>query len=192
MRNRLNTSAQGRHALEVFERNNVQVTTNPGGTAYGSNTVNMDPARADSETSFVHEMRHAEADHDGTSANVQTQTRADYIDTQLREDANAERRRYEAQDEMNAAGGTPVVDNSSTRPTFVAARDAERARLQAAEPGISEAELTRRSNDAGEAAILQDYRNGNINTGNTNPPQSYVDYWGQDYDNRHTPAPAGP
>jgi type VI secretion system secreted protein VgrG len=192
MRNRLNTSAQGRHALEVFERNGVQVTTNPGGTAYGGNTVNMDPARTDNETSFVHEMTHAEADHGGTSANVQTQTRADYIDTQLREDANAERRRYEAQDQMNAAGGPPVVDNSSTGPVFRNARDAERARLRAAEPGISDEELNRRSNDAGEAALLQDYRNGNVNTGNTNPPQSYVNYWGQDYDNRHTPAPAGP
>ena len=192
MRNRLNTSAQGRHALEVFERNGVQVTTNPGGTAYGGNTVNMDPGRNDNETSFVHEMGHAEADHGGTSADVQAQTRADYIDTQLREDANAERRRYEAEDEMNAAGPPPVVDNSSTAPVFKGARDAERTRLRAADPTMSDAEVNRRANDAGEAALLQDYRNGNVTTGNTTPPQSYVNYWGQDYDNRHTPAPAGP
>lgn len=195
MRNRLNTSAQGRHALEVFERNNVQVTNNPGGTAYSgnpTNSVNLDPARAaDAAPGFVHEMGHAEAEQGGTSADVQAQTRADYIDTQLREDAAAERRAYESEEQMNAAGGSEQY-NSSTRGTYVAARDAERARLQAAEPGISDEELNRRANDAGEAAILQDYRNGNVNTGNTNPPQSYVDYWGQDYDNRHTPAPAGP
>jgi len=188
MRNRLNTSAQGRHALEVFERNGVQVTNNPGGTAYSSNptnSVNLDPARAaDAAPGFVHEMGHAEADHGGTSADVQAQTRADYIDTQLREDAHAERSAYESEEQMNAAGGSERY-NSSTRGTYVAARDAERTRLQAAEPGISDEELNRRSNDAAEAAILQDYRNGNVNTGNTTPPQSYVNYWGGDYDRRH-------
>lgn len=195
MRNKLNTSAQGRHALDVFERNNVAVTTNPGGTAYSpnpTNSVNLDPTRTDSQAAgFVHEMGHTEADHGGTSANVQTQTRAAYVDTQLREDANNERRAYEAEDQMNAAGGTEQY-NSSTRSHYTAARDAEKARLQAAEPGISQEELNRRSNDAGEAAILQDYRNGNVNTGNTNPPQSYVNYWGSDYDNRHGAASPGP
>lgn len=190
MRNRLNTSAQGRHALEVFERNNVQVTNNPGGTAYSgnpTNSVNLDPARAaDAAPGFVHEMGHAEAEQGGTSADVQAQTRADYIDTQLREDAHAERSAYEAEEQMNAAGGSEQY-NSSTRSTYVAARDAERTRLRAAEPEISDEELNRRSNDAAEAAILQDYRNGNVNTGNTTPPQSYVNYWGGDYDRRHTP-----
>lgn len=196
MRNRLNTSAEGRHALEVFERNNVQVTNNPGGTAYSgnpTNSVNLDPARAaDAAPGFVHEMGHAEADHGGTSADVQNQTRADYIDTQLREDAHAERAAYEAEEEMNAAGGSETY-NSSTRTTYQNALAAERARLRAAEPGISDEELNRRSHDAAEAAILQDYRNGNVNTGNTTPPQSYVDYWGSDYDARHgsgTPGPA--
>jgi type VI secretion system secreted protein VgrG len=190
MRNRLNTSAQGRHALEVFERNGVQVTNNPGGTAYSgnpTNSVNLDPARAgDAAPGFVHEMGHAEADHGGTSADVQAQTRADYIDTQLREDAHAERSAYESEEQMNAAGGSERY-NSSTRTTYQNALNAERTRLRAAEPGISDEELNRRSHDAAEAAILQDYRNGNVNTGNTTPPQSYVNYWGSDYDARHRP-----
>ncbi len=188
MRNRLNTSAEGRHALEVFETNNIQVTNNPGGTAYSSNptnSVNLDPARAaDAAPGFVHEMGHAEADHGGTSADVKNQTRADYIDTQLREDAAAERRAYEAEEEMNAAGESERY-NSSTRTTYQNELAAERARLQAADPNISDEELNTRSHDAAEAAILEDYRNGNVNTGNTTPPQSYVDYWGSDYDNRH-------
>jgi len=195
MRNRLNTSAQGRHALEVFERNGVQVTNNPGGTAYSgnpTNSVNLDPARAgDAAPGFVHEMGHAEADHGGTDANVRTQERADYIDTQLREDAHAERSAYEAEEQMNAAGGSERY-NSSTRTTYQNALASERARLQAAEPGISDEELNRRSHDAAEAAILQDYRNGNVNTGNTTPPQSYVDYWGSDHDARHGSGSPGP
>lgn len=196
MRNRLNTSAQGRHALEVFERNQVQVTNNPGGTAYSgnpTNSVNLDPARAgDAAPGFVHEMGHAEAEHGGTSADVKAQNRADYIDTQLREDAHAERSAYEAEEQMNAAGGSERY-NSSTRTTYQNALAAERTRLRAAEPGISDEELNRRSHDAAEAAILQDYKNGNVNTGNTTPPQSYVDYWGSDHDARHgsgTPGPA--
>jgi type VI secretion system secreted protein VgrG len=193
MRNTLNTSAQGRHALEVFERNGVNVTANPGGTVYSdsTNTVNLDPARTDSPASqFVHEMGHAQAHHDGTSANVHTQDRADYIDTQLREDANAERRAYEAEQQMNDAGGSESY-NSITRTNYQNAYNAERARLQAAEPGISEEDLNRRSHDAAEAAILEDYRRGRITTGNTTPPQSYVDYWGGDWDRRHGTPPAG-
>lgn len=195
MRNRLNTSAQGRHALEVFERNNVQVTNNPGGTAYSgnpTNSVNLDPARAgDAAPGFVHEMGHAEAEHGGTSADVKAQNRADYIDTQLREDAAAERAAYEAEEQMNAAGGSERY-NSSTRTTYQNALAAERARLRAAEPGISDEELNRRSHDAAEAAILKDYRDGNVNTGNTTPPQSYVDYWGSDHDARHGSGSPGP
>lgn len=184
MRNRLNTSAQGRHALEVFERNNVQVTTNPGGTVYdgSTNTVNLDPARTDSPASgFVHEMGHAEAHHDGREADINNQTRADYIDTQLREDANNERRAYEAEREMNEAGGSESY-NSSTRANYQAAHDAERDRLHRDHPEMPEDEVERRANDAGEARILQDYRDGNVNTGNTTPPQSYVDYWGNAWD----------
>ncbi len=194
MRNRLNTSAQGRHALEVFERNNVRVTNNPGGTTYnsGTDTVNLDPARAaDAAPGFVHEMGHAEADHGGTSADVEAQERAAYVDTQLREDAAAERRAYEAEEQMNAAGGSERY-NSSTRTTYQNALAAERARLQAAEPGISNEELNRRSHDAAEAAILNDYRDGNVMTGNTTPPQSYVDYWGSDHDRRHASGTPGP
>lgn len=188
MRDKLNTSAQGRHALEVFERNGVQVTTNPGGTAYSgnpTNSVNLDPSVPGSTAGdFAHEMGHAEAEHGGTSANVHTQERADYIDTQLREDANAERRAYEAEEQMNAAGGSEQY-NSVTRTKYQDTLAAERARLAAEEPGISDEELNRRSHDAAEAAILEDYRDGTITTGNTNPPQSYVDYWGSDHDNRH-------
>src|SRR5688572_11123788 len=189
MRNSLNTSAEGRHALEVFERNGVQVTNNAGaGTTYSNNTVNLDPNRTDSQAAgFVHEMGHAEADHNGTSANVETQDRDDYIDTQLREDANAERRAYEAEEQMNAAGGSEQY-NSSTRTAYQDALNAERDRLRAAEPGISDEELNRRSHDAAEAAILEDYRDGSIATGNTTPPQSYTDYWGDYWDSQH---PAG-
>lgn len=186
MRNNLNNSAEGRHALEVFERNGVQVTNNPGGTVYSNNTVNLDPGRTDSPASgFVHEMGHAEADHDHSSANPATESRADYIDHQLREDANAERRAYEAEQQMNSAGGSERY-NSITRTRYQDSYNAERTRLAAAEPGISEEELNRRSHDAAEAAILEDYRNGTTTTGNTTPPQSYVDYWGSDWDRRNS------
>jgi hypothetical protein len=191
MRNRLNTSAEGRHALEVFERNNVQVTNNPGGTVFnpGTNTVNA----ANDATSFVHEMGHAQRLHDGTRPDINALSRADYLDQKLQEDANNERRAYEAEQQMNSVpGATQENHNTTTRTNYQNAYNAERARLQAAEPGISDEELNRRSHDAAEAAILQDYRDGNVNTGNTRPPQSYRDYYGGAWDRAHPPPPAGP
>jgi hypothetical protein len=196
MRNRLNTSAQGRHALEVFERGDVQVTNNPGGTTYsaGTNTVNLDPAAGGADaTSFVHEMGHAQRLHDGTRPDINNPSRAGYVDQKLQEDANNERRAYEAEQQMNSVpGAAQQQHNTTTRTNYQNAYNAERARLQAAEPGISEEDLNRRSHDAAEAAILQDYRNGNVNTGNTTPPQSYRDYYGSAWDGAHPPPPAGP
>ena len=87
IRDRLQHSATGRHALEVFERYGVQPTFTPGiGNFFdpATNKVNLDPGRGDgNNTSFVHEMNHAQGRHEGTSADASKQSRADYVDTEL-------------------------------------------------------------------------------------------------------------
>jgi type VI secretion system secreted protein VgrG len=190
IRNKLANSATGRHALEVYDRFGVTPTFNSGGTAYRGGVVNMDPSRTDPATSFVHEMNHAQHDKEGTSADINNQTKADYVDQQLREDAEGERLAYQTQNELKDAG-TPEPYNSITGTAYQngykSGRDAEKAK----NPNATEAELDKAGHDAGEAAILQDYRNGNTTTGNTTPPQSYVNYWGSAYDSVHPP-PATP
>jgi type VI secretion system secreted protein VgrG len=184
MRNTLNTSAQGRHALEVFERYRIGVTTNSGGTEYSrtANAVNLDPARTDSPASgFVHEMGHAQARNEGGTPNPNTMNRQDYIDAELAEDADCERRAYEAEQQMNDAGGSEHY-NSMTRGTYDRTYQDERARLHRDHPEMSEEEVNRRAHDRAEAAILQDYQDGNVTTGNSRPPTSYRDYWGNAWD----------
>jgi len=166
----------------------VAITMTPGGaTVYDQSTnppggtIQLDPAATDPAGSTVHEAGHAEAHNEHRDADTQTQSRADYIDTQLREDAHNERMAYENEQQL-ADNGTPEPYNSSTSGRYHSAYTADETAYRAAHPDASEAEVRQHANDAAEAAILQDYRNGTINTGNTTPPQSYVNYWGQAYD----------
>jgi type VI secretion system secreted protein VgrG len=191
IRNKLQYSATGRHALEVYDRFGITPTFNPGGTAYGSGAVNMDPSRTDPATSFVHEMNHAQHDKEGTSADINDPNRAHYIDQQLKEDAEGERLAYQTQKEL-ADAGHPETYNSVTSPSFQQGYQNGVAAEKARNPNATPEQLDKAGNDAGQQRLLNDYRNGNVNTGNTTPPQSYVQYWGQAWDGAHPPpAPAG-
>jgi len=66
------------------------------------------------------------------------------------------------------------------------AYNAEKARIQAAEPGADPADVERRSHDAAEAALRKQYMDGNIHTGNTG--ESYRDYYGKSWDGAHPAA----
>jgi hypothetical protein len=94
LRNTLQTTAAGRHALDVFDRYGVNPTFVPGvGRSYApsTNTVNLDPtAGAASGGSFVHEMNHAQSEHEGTSDHTDDPNRANYVDQNLQEEARGD------------------------------------------------------------------------------------------------------
>ena len=83
IRNMLNQTPTGRNAMYVYDRDNVQpVIGAPGvGMSYhpDSNTVTVDPASQTPGSSFVHEMNHADAQNSGTTPNINTASRADYV-----------------------------------------------------------------------------------------------------------------
>jgi hypothetical protein len=164
-------------------------TGNQNGTAgewhSADNTIILGPATTsdnDAALTFVHEVNHGQADREGRAANRDTQTRADYIDTQLKEDAHGERLAQQTAEELRNEGH-PINYNSITSGPYNNGVNAART----ANPNATPDQL----HDAGEKAMLDAYKNGTITTGNTSPPQSYVDYWGSDWDAAHPP-PAGP
>lgn len=188
-RNLLQNTPTGRHALEVIDRNNVNVVMGTGGGRYDdtTNTITLDQGRTDPAGSLVHEAGHADAHWDGRSADVRRQERADYIATQDREDAHNERLAYEAEQQL-AANGTPQTYNSSTGATFRNARDTAAADYRRTHPDATDAEVNQYANDKAEDALFNDYQSGRVTTGTNG--QTYPNYWGDDWDRRHnTPGP---
>lgn len=195
IRNRLRDSEAGRHALEVYDRYNVQPNFAPGQAAQYAghdstppNTVYLDSNSASPATTFVHEMGHAEAENEHSGADVQNQSRQDYVDTQLREDARCESQAYQAEQELRDQGHT---DNHATvtETAYNNAYNASETQARQDHPEWSEEQVREHAHQDAEDAIYQEYQNGNITTGNTHQP--YTDYWGNYWDSQHPGAAGG-
>jgi hypothetical protein len=195
IRNILKQSPTGQHALKVMDDNNIKPKFEAGNNgefrmadaAHGqpSNEVSLGPASKDdlqSALTLVHEMNHAEADLGGTAANAATQTRPDYINTNLAEDAHGERLAEQTLNELKGAGGAPMNAKygSMTHPYF-------RQGMIDQATKDSTSNWNQRLN-AGEQNLLSKYKDGTITTGNTG--QTYVDYWGGAWDRAHPAAGA--
>jgi hypothetical protein len=189
IRDQLQHSEAGRHALEVYDRNNVQPNFASGQAArYSreSNTVYLDPN--DPATTFVHEMGHAEPANEGTNADVQSMSRDDYVNAELREDAHAESQAYQAEQELNESGH-PVDHATVTEPTYNSAYSDAETQARQDHPEWSDEQVREHAHQEAEDAIYQDYQDGNITTGNTGEP--YTDYWGNYWDSQHPEASGG-
>jgi type VI secretion system secreted protein VgrG len=197
MRNTLQNSAAGRHALEVYERYGVtsSFVTGVGGSFDSTaNNMNLDPAWGDfNNAAFVHEMNHAQNDHEHTTGDITNQSRADYVDTMLREEAHGDAAAIQTQEQLADAGQpqTNVFPNTNLyRQGYNrGAQDAQRAN-----PNATPEELDAAGRQAGEQRILDEYRAGRVTPSNVNgtPQPPYNQYYGNAWDAAHpAPAPAG-
>lgn len=188
MRGTLANSAQGRHALEVYDRYGVNPTFRPGeGSTFdsGTNTTNLDP-NEDSTTSaltFVHEMQHAEESHENTSGDIQNQSRTDYVDEMLQEEVDGTVRSIEARNEL-AQNGTDVSNaHFPLENEYQQAHDQAVADARANNPNISDQDAEAAGRAAGRQRVEDGFRNGEVVTSNTNA--SYPDYYGDAWDGQH-------
>lgn len=181
-------SPAGRHALDVLDRNHVNVRFARGeGYFYdpSTNTMTLDEDHSDlrSVMDLAHEMNHAEAHHTGASANIDTMRRQQYIDTALNEEAHGTVLSIQARDELAASGQDVSHDNfplqDEYHQSYNQAVQAERTR----NPSASAADLDRVGRAAGERRVLDGFRNGEVTTSNTG--QSYSDYYGNAWDGAH-------
>jgi type VI secretion system secreted protein VgrG len=188
MRNTLANSAQGRHALEVYERYGINPTFRPGeGSTFdsGTNTTNLDPSEdpTTSALTFVHEMQHGQEHHEGTSGDIQNQSRNDYVNEMLQEEVDGTVRSIEARNEL-AANGTDVSGaHFPLENQYQQAHDQAIADARAANPNISDEEAAQIGRAAGRQRVEDGFRNGEVVTSNTN--QSYPDYYGNAWDGQH-------
>jgi type VI secretion system VgrG family protein len=195
IRNMLNQTPTGRNAMYVYDRDNVQpVIGAPGaGTVYDSNTnsVILDPTSNTPASDIVHEMNHADARNSGTQPDINTASRADYVNGNLAEEAHGESLATQAHNEL-AAAGTPEAGplNPLTGPAYDAASQNGANAYRAAHPDASQSDVDDAGRQAGEQAVLNQFQSGNVTTGNTHQP--YPQYYGNAWDNAHPPPPRGP
>ncbi|MBU6498466.1 MAG: type VI secretion system tip protein VgrG [Rhodospirillales bacterium] len=200
LRNRLNATPSGRNAMNVYDRDNVTpvVGVPGGGTFYtppdghgGGNTVTMDPTSSVPASDFVHEMNHADAQHSGKTPNINTSSRADYVNGMLAEESHGEVVGEQAHNELAAAGDPEAGNrNQFTGPVYDHAAQQGAADYQAAHPDASQSDIDAAGQAAGEKAVQNSFQSGNVTTSTPGNP-SYPQYYGPAWDRAHPP-PAGP
>ena len=198
IRNTLQNSAAGRHALEVYDRYGINATFVSGtggfydGPPYTThNNMVLDPAWGDyNDTAFVHEMNHAQAGREGTTDMPATDpNRAHYVDSRLQEEAHGDALANQAATELHDAG-TPVTTPPPNQPAYQRGYNQGVNDYRAAHPDATPADLDAAGRQAGEQSVLNDYRAGRVTT-STAGGQPYNQFWGNAWDQAHPPAPAG-
>lgn len=185
MRGTLASSAQGRHALEVYDRYGIEPTFNAGkGSTYNpsTNKTNLDPSEdpTTSALTFVHEMNHGEAANEKKSGDMATQNKSDYVNTMVDEETEGTVRSIEARNELKKNGTDVSGSHFPLENEYQAAHDKAVADAKAANPGISDADAEAAGRKAGRDAVKDGFNTGKVVTSNTK--EKYPDYYGNDYD----------
>ncbi|MCX7640412.1 MAG: type VI secretion system tip protein VgrG [Pyrinomonadaceae bacterium] len=185
IRNTLQHSERGRHALEVYDRYGVIPSFNPGKGSFfngSTNTVNLDPSQntITSALTFVHEMNHAEEYHERRTGDVHKQSKQDYINEMLQEEVDGTVASIEAKIELKQNG----VDVSNAHfplenEYLQAYQDAVNSAINN-NPNLSESELDAIGRAAGRDRVMKGFQDGEVVT-STNG-QKYPDYYGSYWD----------
>ena len=192
IRNKLNKTPTGRHALEVYERYGITSTFNSGvGGGYNSGNMNLDPTWGDfNNTAFVHEMHHAQMDKEGTSADIVNQSKADYVDTMMKEESTADALANQTQREL-ADAGEPQTNEPPNKASYDAGYKKGVDAAKAANPNATAEELDAAGKAEAQKAVYEDYKNGKVTPsdigGVKQPP--YPDYYGNAWDKAHPKTP---
>ncbi len=190
IRNTLQQIPTGRHALEVYDRYGLNPTFTPGpGTVYSApNGVNFDPSDPNTALSMVHEMNHAEHDHEGTSPDINNPNRADYVDGMLKEEAQSSSLENKAAREMKDAGLPP--ENPTVKGPYDKGYKKGVEDEKARNPNATPEELDTAGHQAGQQAVNDAFRDGKVTTSTPgNPP--YTKYYGDAWDGQHPSGGAG-
>jgi phage baseplate assembly protein gpV len=190
MRQKLAETPSGRHALEVYDRYGVKPAFVPGqgssysGSKFNDNTMNLDPNNPGdwNEHTFVHEMNHAQADHEGNTVfgNEKSTTKADYVNGMINEEADGMALQAQYANEQDKKG-TPMANPPQWQGAYNTAYNDAAAQTAAANPNATPAERDAAGKKAGQQAMVNQ-----LNTGAVAPSTSTGQTYPQYYDGIHT------
>jgi hypothetical protein len=185
----LNQIATGRMTLSLIDKYEVGIYFEAGGGSYfNPNTneivleANHEPVRA--ALALVHEVTHARYLHEGSTADILSDSRQAYIEKKVGEEVAGVVRSIEAKMELEAAG----VDVSELWYTleypYRTARETAIENARDNKPDSSDASLEAIGREAGRQAVFEGFMNGKTWTSVTK--ESYPDYYGGDWDRINT------
>jgi hypothetical protein len=184
----LNGIPAGREALLTMQKYKVGVKFVKGRYFFDpdSNTMflNSDHDAARSALDFIHELYHAKTHNEKTTPDVQSLSRQDYVNKMLEEEAEGTVRSIEGKMQLEGTKtkvrGAVFPLESEYRTAFKAAAD----KAKVDDPKIVQDELNRIGRDAGKKRVLDGFKNGEVVVSGSTQP--YPDYYGKEWDKRHT------
>ncbi|HSW49759.1 MAG TPA: DUF6782 family putative metallopeptidase, partial [Bryobacteraceae bacterium] len=194
MRDTLQDSAAGRHALDVMQRNGAGTRFDNSDGYYfdpSTNTMTMNPDMdpAFQTTGVVHEMTHAEAHHDGTTPNIQTSTREEYVNGMMAEEARGDAAANQARRELIENGHDMSSSQAQNQPAYDRGYDRGVEEARRDNPDATPEDLDAAGRRSGEESVRQEYESGRVRTSTPGNP-AYTDYYGGAWDRAH-PTSAG-
>ena len=185
MRQRLAQTPSGRHALDVYDRDGVTATFVPGqgssysGSKFGTNNMNLDPNTPGdgNDAGFVHEMNHAERDHDHTTVfgKEKSTGKEDYKNGMLNEEAEGMAKESQYANEQ-ASKGTPMSNPPPYQNNYNNNYQKGVQDEQARNPNATPDQLDAAGKRSGTDAMQKDLTDGTY-VASTNG-QKYPDYYG--------------
>lgn len=181
----LNRIPTGRAALSLVDQYDVGIYFEAGaGSFFNPNTneividANHEPIRA--ALALVHEVTHARYLYEGSTADILSDNRQEYIEKKVGEEVAGVVKSIEAKMELEAAG----IDVSELRYTleylYQKAYEAAINNALANAPSSDAASLEAIGREAGRQAVFKGFMNGKTWTSVTK--ESYPDYYGRDWD----------
>lgn len=212
VRQHLENSPDGREAIEIQKKHNVNVVYNDDVNAAGqkemgsfydpdTNTVTISRHLTPEEASlvYIHEMGHAEYRQTGASASLQVRKMGSdqYVRAMCMEEAVVESRAIRARLEVNRFGEFQAGASDHEKVYVRGSNEAMRA-ARAANPNLSEEFIRQKGHMGGEIALYKEFLSGNIRSSvdmqvliggkwQTVSNPSYPDYYRNEWATKNLP-----
>jgi hypothetical protein len=187
----LNASKTGKEALVIVAQYKIDVKegTAGGGSEYSasSNAMKIDPKETAVEVAltFVHEVNHAKAYHEGKWADPKKLSREDYIKAEIKEEADGTVKSIETKIELE---GTKIDVSKASFPLERQYRKAYKAAVdqaKATDARKRRSELKRIGRKAGRARVIKGFYDGEVIISTSKAPVTYPDYYGKIWDKKN-------
>lgn len=135
---------------------------------------------------LVHEANHAKQSKEGKTADINKDSREDYVKKMLAEEVQGTVNSIELKLAL-VKKGKKISATYPLEAQYVAAYKKAVAALKKSNPGATEAELDAAGRKAGSDAVKKGFDTGKVVTSTSN--QKYSDYYGKEWDKKHPKTP---
>jgi len=187
----LKSSDTGKEALDVVTKYKIDVKEGAagGGSEYSAseNAMKIDSTESavDVALTFVHEVNHAKAYHEGKWAEPTKLSRDEYIKAEINEEAEGTVKSIEAKMELE---GTKIDVSKASFPLESQYRKAYKAavdKAKAEDPKKSDADLKAIGRKAGLARVVKGFYDGEVIISTSKAPVTYPVYYGNIWDEKN-------